>query len=212
MLIGHSAAVYVLMELLEKSQYLKINSIGLFNNPGHILPRQLQVTRVRMFFLEMYEHDFLRPILKLTVSLFLRVQGIVNRADKLDNLLLAASCVGYSEHWNLERQYEVIRSRNIPAFIVISDRDKLIPSEYYRMVLDGLKIASDQVNCYDDQGNLIKERSDKKSNSQVVELISGGHYSFQSHADIVNKEMEGFLKNFESQSNSDSQCFNSRPG
>lgn len=202
MLVGHSSAVYTIFELLNfihterKSAGLQVDSIGLFNTPSYNLPPSLAVTPLRLFTLKLFDYPLCRPIIKALIHVFVKVQGIRNRVDasKIENFLIAVSAVGYSESANMSEYLKLVRKCQIPTFVLVGEKDKILPMSCFEQLKHDLGVASDrQVKMYKN-GELIKDVEEEDDLVKVSQFDTAGHYAFQRFPDQVNNDVHNFLR------------------
>lgn len=208
MLVGHSSAVYTLFELLNytkdqgsESSKTKIYlaSLGLFSTPTYNLPRNLEVTPLRLYALKLFDYKLLRPILTSLVTIFASLQGIQNRVDKnkIEDLLIAASAVGYSKSERTADHLKLIHRYKVPTFMLYGCNDRLIPMRNFNQLKTDLGITKDRtVKCYNDSGE-VEQDVDEENLDDLVEVSqfsNGGHYVFQKFSDQVNKDVYAFLE------------------
>jgi pimeloyl-ACP methyl ester carboxylesterase len=234
MLIGHSSSVYTMFELLDhslskdlsrwattsKDFRVGVRSLGLFSTPSHKLPPNMAVTTVRLFSLRLFEYPLLRPLSLALIGVLVRVFGIKNRLDaaKVDDLLMAASTMGYSEHERLADRLNLLKQNSIPVLLVYGTRDRLIGVESFEQLERDLGVASPAcVKVYQGDGSLKQqtaaaaagdrsattngrhvEEEQQRRRQQLVEVSrfeNGGHYVFQRHSSLVNEDVLEFLQN-----------------
>lgn len=203
MLIGHSSAVYTMFELLNHihstrstTKGLKVESLGLFNTPSYNLPPNMAVTPFRLFTLKLFDYPFMRPIIVALIQVFVKLQGIQNRVDssRIENLLIAASAVGYSESEKMSDYLKMVRNFQIPTFLLVGNNDKLVPKRCYDQLKRDLGIVNDRpVRIYDYDGTLKKDVDESDNLVHVTQLEAGGHYAFQKYSNIVNRDVYSFL-------------------
>ena len=202
MMIGHSSAVYTMFELTSQSlssssNRLRIRSLGLLSTPSHQLPGNLAVTPLRMFTLKLFDYPFLRPVLLTLIGVFVKLQGIRNRVDKekIDDLLIAASAVGYSGHFRMRDQLKLVREFKLPIFMLYGTKDSLIPKHFFDKLKQDIGMTKDeQVKSYRSDGSIERTPTERDDSFvEVVEIASGGHYAFQRYSSQVNKEIYEFL-------------------
>lgn len=202
MLVGHSSAIYTIMELLEnsfkdKSKWpIKIKSLGLFSTPTYNLPSNLAPTPLRLFTLRLFDYPLLRPIIVSLIHTFVKFQGIRNRVDKdkIENLLIAASAMGYSNSEKTRDQLTLVRCHKVPTYVVIGCNDKLIPMRSFEQLKCDLGIVDDgQIKQYDKMGDLRQDIKRLNEQVEVSQFDTGGHYAFQRYANQVNGDMMDFL-------------------
>lgn len=203
MLIGHSSSVYTIFELLNHSfnssdtkRKIEIKSLGLFNTPTYNLPENLVATPFRMFTLQLFDYPLLRPIIIALIHTFVKLQGIRNRVDpdRIDNLLIAASTIGYSDTEKMVGYLKILQKHKVPTFVLIGCNDKLIPMRCFNQLKHDLGIENDkQVKHYDSNGDLKQDVEDSNDLVEVSEFESGGHYTFQRYSQQVNEDIHNFL-------------------
>lgn len=215
MLIGHSGAVYTMFELLEHSLSedltkwattsrdfrVELKSLGLFSTPSHSLPRNLAVTPFRLFSLKLFDYALLRPLILVSISWWVKLQGIKNRVDrnKIEDLLIAASTVGYSEHNKMAARLDLLKRHQIPALLVYGTSDRLINISKFEELQKDLGVTDQaSVKSYRSDGTLERDRSLSDLSKQLVDVSrfqDGGHYVFQRYSSQVNEDVYEFLKN-----------------
>lgn len=206
MMIGHSSAVYTIFELINHSLAsstspsdtfkLQVSSLGLFNTPSHELPPNLAVTPLRLFTLKLFDYTLFRPLLMTVIHTFVRLQGIANRVDdkKIDNLLIAASAMGYSEHNKMVNYVKLIHKFKLPTFLLIGTRDRIIPMRCFEQLKRDLGITSEnQVKFYNGDGSVNRDVRDPNELVDVSQFDCGGHYTFQRFSAQVNEDVYKFL-------------------
>lgn len=201
LLIGHSSAVYTMFELLNQSiqfspEAVRIKSLALFSTPTYNLPPNMAVTPFRLFTLKLFDYTFLRPIITGLINVFVKLQGIKNRIDpnNIENLLIAASAVGYSDFDRIKYYLKLIRAFNIPTYLLVGGKDRLIPMSCYEQLKRDLGLASEQqVRQYSETGQLITEPKQLDNLVEVSQFEAGGHYSFQKYSSQVNEDLYNFL-------------------
>lgn len=207
MMIGHSSAIYTVFELLNQSlkpqstesiesKQLEIRCVGMFSTPSYNLPANLAPTPVRMFTLRLFDYPIFRPIILAIIHTFVRIQGIRNRVDvnQVENFLVAASAMGYSDSHKMKGYLKLIHKHKIPTFVLFGCNDKLIPTKCFEQLKHDLGVSSDsQVKLYDSEGTLVNVPSDLHALTEVSQFLSGGHYTFQRFADQVNRDVYEFL-------------------
>lgn len=203
MMIGHSSAVYTMFELLghtmnDKNPAPIIRSLGLFSVPSHELPSNMSVTPFRLLTLRLFDFPLMRPLIVAMIQTFVKLQGIRNRVDKdrIENLLIAASAVGYSEHPRMKDHLSLIHKFKIPVFMLVGTSDKLIPMESFNNLKADLGITSeDEVKFYHSNGGLAKDVVIPNHLIDVSQFDNGGHYTFQRYSAQVNEDVYKFLLN-----------------
>lgn len=200
MLIGHSSAVYTMLELLNSSRVdesISIKSLGFFSTPTYNLPPNLAVTPLRLYVLKLFALKSIRPVLMSVIEKFVELQGIRNRVDKnkIEDLLIAASAIGYADSDKTADYLKLIHQLRIPSFLLYGCNDRLIPVECFTQLKGDLGIVSDlQIKRYGEDGQLDVDAETINELVEVSEFKSGGHYVFQKFADQVNEDVYLFLK------------------
>lgn len=204
LLIGHSSAVYTMFELLNKTitepkttlPGLQINSLGLFNTPSYDLPPNMSPTQLRLLGLKLFDYSVTRPFMMAIVHIAGKIIGIQNRIDinNIEDLLISASAVGYSEPENMVKYLKLVRSFKVPTFMLVGCNDKLIPMKCFEQLKHDLGITSEkQVRQYDNDGKLESDATEPNELVEVSQFASGGHYTFQRFAQQVNRDVHSFL-------------------
>lgn len=203
---GHSSAVYTMFELLTHSKMagrmeavdrFEIKSLGLFSTPSHVLPHNLAVTPFRLFTLKLFDYSVLRPFLLAIVHTFVKFQGIRNRVDKsrIEDLLIAASAVGYSQHAKMADRLKLLQRHKIPAILVYGTRDRLITVNNFKLLEKDLGVTSElQVKRYKADGDVARSPSEHSELVDVSVFESGGHYTFQKYSGQVAGDIHSFLR------------------
>uniref|UniRef100_A0A6G1SAX3 AB hydrolase-1 domain-containing protein n=1 Tax=Aceria tosichella TaxID=561515 RepID=A0A6G1SAX3_9ACAR len=215
MLIGHSGSVYTMFELLDHSFSddtsnwattsrdfkMEVRSVGMFCTPSHRLPRNAAITPLRLFSLKLFDYPMLRPLLSACLGWWVKMHGIRNRVDKdnIENLLMSASTVGYSEHNKLEARFGLLKRHKIPSLLVYGSKDRLIDVYRFEQLERDLGVTDQaRVKRYRSDGSLEKDRSSSESARQQLVDVSrfegGGHYVFQRYSNQVNEDVYEFLK------------------
>lgn len=202
-LIGHSSSVYTIFELLNHSfnssdtnREVQIKSLGLLNTPTYNLPQNLAATPFRMFTLQLFDYPLLRPIIIALIHTFVKLQGIRNRvdSDRIDNLLIAASTIGYSDTEKMVDYLKILHKHKVPTFALVGCNDKLIPMRCFDQLKHDLGIKNDkQVKYYNSNGDIKQDVEDLNELVEVSEFESGGHYTFQRFSQQVNEDIYNFL-------------------
>jgi len=201
MLIGHSGAVYTILLLMSKiltqnETGLQVKSLGLFSTPTYNLPPNMIVTPFRLFTLKLFDYPFLRPVILALIQAFVKFQGIQNRVDrdKIEDLLIAASTIGFSESEKSNEHLKLVRKFKVPTFLLIGCQDRLIPMRCFNQLKRDLGVMSeDQVKSYGEKGNLVRNPSTLNDFVEVSQFEAGGHYVFQRYWQQVNQDVCDFL-------------------
>lgn len=206
MIIGHSSAVYTIFRLLDHSLGAskssddsfrpQIRSLGLFSVPSHELPPNMNVTPFRLFTLRLFDFPIMRPLILALIQTFVKIQGIQNRVDKnkIENLLIAASAVGYSEHATMKNHLKLIHQFRVPTFMLFGTSDRLIPEESFNRLKADLGVTNqDEVKSYDSLGVVKKDIVSPNELVDVSQFDDGGHYTFQRFPTQVNDDVYRFL-------------------
>lgn len=206
LMVGHSSAVYTMFALLNHSlneagpstsRRPQVRSLGLFSTPSHRLPPNLAVTPFRMFTLRLFEYPIFRPVILALIHTFTRLQGIRNRVDRnrIEDLLIAASAVGYSNHEKMADQLKLIHRFQLPVFLLIGTKDRLIPMKCFDELKSDLGVRSEeQVKFYNSDGSLSRGVVEPNGLVEVSEFALGGHYTFQRFSQQVNEDLYAFLR------------------
>lgn len=203
LIVGHSSAVYTIFELLDHCYHntsgnprRRIKSIGLFSTPSYDLPQNMAATPFRLLVLKLFDFPIFRPIITALIESFVRIQGIQNRVDKnkIDDLLIAASAVGYSDYNKMKDQLKLVNVHNIPVILVYGTSDRLIPTSCFNQLTRDLGVdPRGGVKYYNSDGKVQKDILKSNDLVYVSQFESGGHYTFQRYSEQVNKDVHEFL-------------------
>jgi len=206
LIVGHSSSVYTMLELVEKSLSAsrgaaivdcpRICSIAMFSTPSYNLPRNLVPTPLRLLTLKLFDYPIMRPFITGFVDTFVRIQGIQNRVDRIEDILVAASTMGNSRYEQMKHRLELIREHKLPRLLIYGTKDRLIPVDYFRKLAKDLGASlEDGIKCYNGDSSVKKEPSQDCNErlAHVSEFESGGHYVFQRHSRQVNEDVYRFL-------------------
>lgn len=200
MMLGHSSAIYTILELVHSYRNrIVVKSLGFLSTPTYDLPANMAVTPFRLFTLKLFDYPILRPIIVSLIQVFVSLQGIRNKIDKnkIEDLLIAASAVGYSGSENAANHLQSIHELKIPTFLLYGCKDKLIPVGCFDRLRRDLKIFNcNGVKCYDDDGKVIQDvdMSNRNDLVEISQFSSGGHYVFQKFSNQANDDIWAFLE------------------
>ncbi|RWS27069.1 DUF1057 domain containing protein-like protein [Leptotrombidium deliense] len=191
MLVSHSSAVYPGLNLWE-SESLKIKSIALINPSGH---RRIKAMKPVWFIdnsVRAYLNPFGRWLYRKLGNKILSAKGVPVKINNIDNVLLSATTMFYSNVEKLEHHLHDIRNRGIPTLYVFSENDKLIEAKVFYEMASMLGVQQEDFTVFDKDGNLITKTL-PKNNVTTLCFHSGGHYAFLKHAAIVNQWIDDLL-------------------
>lgn len=197
-----------------------IKMIAAFNSPSHELPPDISETPVRRLAVRLYDNAIFRFLMNTCASLVVKSLAIPNRFDSFDNLLVAASAVGFANKRRVQSALLAFAaSGRFAALFVVSGRDKLIPRPFFeRFLRDVLRLdLARDVKRYDERGAIAalpddepvagkdsrpisgEERAEIARRRRLVwvsDFASGGHYTFQRFSRQVNADLDEFIEHF----------------
>ncbi|OTF81146.1 DUF1057 domain containing protein, partial [Euroglyphus maynei] len=181
------SSIYPTVRLLCDQNDVHVNAVAFFNPVGH---RRIQAMRPAWFTegsVKIYQNKFGRTVYQIFGKGFIKTTGTVTvRPDSMNNVMLSAQTMRYSNYKQLEKYLRKLKENQIPTLWVCGDNDRLVEKEiFYEMIdmMDGKECNWQKYDCNDQQD----------SNIRILFFEQGGHYTFHKYSNEVIKECDKFL-------------------
>jgi len=192
LLVSHSSAIYPTALLWSDQNAPYINSIAFINPSGH---RRIKAMRPKMLtsvFVRVYQKQLGRAFMRLLGTTVLSITGCPVRPDNMDNVILSATTMVYSKFRYLSETLSMMRDKQVPVMLVLSENDKLVDTDISYELAEILGAREENFSTYNQYSVLEKERQ-TDSFPWIVVLPHGGHYSFKNHPKLVNESIGNFM-------------------
>ncbi|KAH9522659.1 hypothetical protein DERF_006225 [Dermatophagoides farinae] len=157
--INVNSSIYPTVRLLCDQTDVQIKAVAFFNPVGH---RRIQAMRPAWFTegsVKIYQNKFGRTVYQIFGKGFIKATGTVTvRPDSMNNVMLSAQTMRYSNYKQLEKYLRKLKENQIPTLWVCGDNDRLVEKEiFYEMIeiMDG----NDEYNWqkYDCNGKMLTQ-------------------------------------------------------
>lgn len=155
LLISHSSSIYPTCMLLCEQQSIDIRAVSFFNPPGH---RRIVGMRPAWFTegsVKVYQNKWGRRVFKAFGKGFLKTTNAVRvKPDSMNNVMLSAQTMRYSDFGRLEQYLVRIRDTGIPMLWLFSENDRLVEKEIFYEMIDIIGAQDYNIQRYDANGKI----------------------------------------------------------
>lgn len=157
LLVTHSSGCYPGLKLWRDGDGPEVRSIALINASGH---RRIRAMKPAWFIdnsVRMYLNPVGRWIYRHVAPIVFKAMNVPVKPENVDNVLLSATTVFYSEIANLPSYLTAVKEKQVPLLFVFSENDKLVESKVFFEMTDMLGATEDHFARFDKEGNLEKD-------------------------------------------------------